>query len=61
MGAGELEEAVDEAGAAGVETGGAAVVTATEGLLVGVVGVVTDGALQANRARLAITRTANRG
>ena len=54
----ELEGAVDEDG---VETGGIVVVTATGGLLVGAAGVVTDGDEQAIRARLAITRIANRG
>jgi hypothetical protein len=55
----EVEGAVDEGGAAGVETGGVVVVAG--GLLEGTVGVVTDGEEQAIRARLAITRIANRG
>jgi hypothetical protein len=54
----ETEGAVDDDG---VETGGIVVVTAAGGLLVGAAGVVTDGELQAIRARLAITRIANRG
>lgn len=60
-GARELEGAVDEGSTDGEETGGIVVVTATGGLLVGAVGVVTDGEVQAIRARLAITRIANRG
>jgi hypothetical protein len=44
-----------------VETGGIVVVTAIGGLPVGAVGVVTDVEEHAIRARLDITRIANRG
>ncbi len=55
-----MEGTLDEGNADAVETGGIAVVTAG-GLLVEAAGVVAVGEEQAIRARLTITRKANKG